>query len=368
MNDNNLNNNVNLTPEGTPTPGTIPNPVPQQPVNPTPMPNTGLASPQPEPMNNGVVTPQQPAAMPNQPVAPTTMSNPVGMGATTQEPEQPVQSTPNQMPQQQIAPTPMSNPIEQPVMGTSIQEHQPQPMTNNNQNPAQPTPQQLNQMELPPAQPTPQPQEVPKQKQKSNPVLIVLMFIAIIGGAAYFGYNKFFANSSSNSGNQNTGTTSIDNIEDSTAPDYESIAKELIDNYYKNIFYGHTSIYCGNKDFDDTITKDDSKQYTASKDYKTKEELSNYLSTIISANFLTKIVTDENYIEQDNKLYCYTPGRGSLEYDESNIELESTTEEEIIANVKVTANSEGDNKTELNNKITIKKENGKWLIDSYEEK
>ena len=116
------------------------------------------------------------------------------------------------------------------------------------------------------------------------------------------------------------------------------------------------------------ITKDDSKQYIASKDYKTKAELSNYLSTIISANFLTKIVTDENYIEQDNKLYCYTPGRGSLEYDESNIELESTTEEEIIANVKVTAHSEGDNKTELNNIITIKKENGKWLIDSYEEK
>lgn len=326
MNNNNLNNNVNLTPEGTQTPVTIPNPVPQQPVNPTQMPNTGLASQQPAPMNNEEVNPQQP-------VQPAAM--------------------PNQMPQQQITPTPMSNPIEQPVMGTSIQEQQPQPMTNNNQNPAQPTPQL---------------QEVPKQKQKSNPVLIILMFIAIIGGAVYFGYNKFFANSSSDSVNQNTGTTSTDNIEDSTAPDYESIAKELIDNYYKNIFYGHTSIYCGNKDFDDTITKDDSKQYTASKDYKTKAELSNYLSTIISANFLTKIVTDENYIEQDNKLYCYTPGRGSLEYDESNIELESTTEEEIIANVKVTAHSEGDNKTELNNKITIKKANGKWLIDSYEEK
>ena len=341
MNDNNLNNNVNLTPEGTQTPVTIPNPVPQQPVNPTQMPNTGLETPQKTPMNNGVVTPQQP-------VQPAAM--------------------PNQMPQQQITPTPMSNPIEQPVMGTSIQEQQPQPMTNNNQNPSQPTSQQLNQMELPPAQPTPQPQEVPKQKQKSNPVLIVLMFIAIIGGAVYFGYNKFFANSSSNIGNQNTGTTVTNNIEDSTATDYETIAKELIDNYYKNIFYGHTSTYCGNKDFNDTITKDDSKQYIASKDYKTKAELSSYLSTIISANFLTKIVTDENYIEQDNKLYCYTSGRGSLEYDESNIELESTTEEEIIANVKVTAHSEGDNKTELNNKITIKKANGKWLIDSYEEK
>ena len=94
MNDNNLNNNVNLTPEGTQTPVTIPNPVPQQPVNPTPMPNIGLASQQPAPMNNGVVTPQQP-------VQPAAM--------------------PNQMPQQQITPTPMSNPIEQPVMGTSIQ-------------------------------------------------------------------------------------------------------------------------------------------------------------------------------------------------------------------------------------------------------
>ena len=41
MNNNNLNNNVNLTPEGTQTPVTIPNPVPQQPVNPTQMPNTG---------------------------------------------------------------------------------------------------------------------------------------------------------------------------------------------------------------------------------------------------------------------------------------------------------------------------------------
>ena len=338
MNNNNLNNNVNLTPEGTQTPVTIPNPVPQQPVNPTQMPNTGLETPQKIPMNNEEVNPQQ-----------QVMNSPM----------------PNQMPQQQITPTPMSNPIEQPVMGTPVQA--PQPMANNNQNPAQPTPQQPNQTELPPVQETPQ-QPVAPQKQKSNPVLIILMFIAIIVGAAYFGYNKFFANSSSNIGNQNTGTTVTNNIEDSTATDYETIAKELIDNYYKNIFYGHTSTYCGNKDFNDTITKDDSKQYIASKDYKTKAELSNYLSTIISANFLTKIVTDENYIEQDNKLYCYTPGRGSLEYDESNIELESTTEEEIIANVKVTAHSEGDNKTELNNKITIKKANGKWLIDSYEEK
>lgn len=337
MNDNNLNNNVNLTPEGTPIPGTIPNPVPQAPVQPTPMPNTGLETPQPVPMNNGIVTPQQP----------------------TQQVEMP-----NQMPQQQVPPTPMSNPVEQPVVGTPVQEAQPMTNTIPNQNTMTSTQQQLNQMGVKQVQQPVQPQEVPKQKQKSNPVLIVLMFIAIIGGAAYFGYNKFFANSSSNTSNQNTGTTVTDS---SATTDYETIAKELINNYYKNIFYGHTATYCGDKDFNDTITKDDSKQYTASKNYKTKAELSNYLSTIISENFITKILTDENYIEQDNKLYCYTPGTGSLEYDESNIELESTTEEEIKANVKVTAHSEGDNKTELNNKITIKKANDKWLIDSCEE-
>ena len=159
MNDNNINNNVNLTPAGTQTPGTIPNPVPQAPVQPTPMPNTGLEAPQPAPMNNGVATPQQPI-----------------MGSTI----------PNQMPQEPVTPTPMTNPVQQPVMGAPVQPPQ-QQVANNipNPNTVPPTPQQLNQMEIQPIQQQPVQQDAPKQKQKSNPVLIVLMFVALIGGAKY---------------------------------------------------------------------------------------------------------------------------------------------------------------------------------------
>ena len=390
MNENNLNNNINLTPESTVNPQPIPNPLPQEQLNPTPMPNNGLETPQPVPStisNTGIDTNNTNLTSMNSEQINTSqssvqfqetqqnVSNTLNTNITQPMPQQPNQieeqqaSQINQVPSQTISETQstMSN-----TLNTNITQPMPQQpnqiegqqVSQINQVPSQPLQEQIPQQSV-------QPQEQPKQKKKSNPVLIILMFIAIIGGGAYFGYNKFFANSSSNNSNQGTGTTVTDSTEDATTDtkDYESIAKELINKYYENIFYGHTSTYCGNKDFEDIITIEESKQYTASKDYTNKAELSNYLKTILSENFINKILTEENYIEQDNKLYCYTPGKGSLNYDKNNstIQLTNTSEEELTVNVKVVATSEGDNTTELNNIITLIKENDQWLIDSCDE-
>lgn len=368
MNNNNLNNNVNLTPEGTQTPVTIPNPVPQQPVNPTQMPNTGLASPQPTPMNNGVVTPQQPV----QPAA---------------------------MPQQQITPTPMSNPIEQPVMGTSVQA--PQPMTDNtpNQNtipqtppqPVQQTPQQLNQMELPPAQETPQ-QPVSPQKQKSNPVLIVLMFVAIIGGAVYFGYNKFYANSSSNIGKQNTGTTVTDNTNEKMQNDEAvKIVKDLFSNTTVQYLTDLPSVtYCKTEEkvYTEEELEIESKWngYHKCTDYKSYEELSNYFKSFFTEEFYNKDIANKgavpeknseglyNYYEKDGELYAAITGKaGNLNKskfldEKTQYDITNLSSDNISSTINAKwENADGGEYSETI-EISLKKINDKWLIDSYTNK
>ena len=336
MNDNNLNNNINVTPEGNANPQPIPNPVPPQPVQPQPMPNTELGTPQPVPMNNGVVTPPQP-------LQPTTLPN------------------------QPVAPTPMPNPVEQPVMGATVQE--PQPMPNNipNQNTVPPTPQQPNQMMNQPVQPMPQQpvsQEKPP-KQKSNPVLIVLMFVAIIGGAAYFGYNKFFANSSSNNGDQGTGTTVTDNTNaEITNDEAITIVKEIVKKY--NQPYG---IYCGEVDYNDNI-EENGKKYSASKTYKSMEEINKYLESFLSNNFINNNIDKTNYLEKDSKLYCNIPERGTLIYQEegSTFEIDDLTNNQIKASGTINNSREGGEIISSHFELTLVNENNNWLLNEYQEK
>lgn len=354
MNDNNLNNNINVTPEGNANPQPIPNPVPPQPVQPQPMPNTELGTPQPVPMNNGVVTPPQP-------VQPTTLPN------------------------QPAAPTPMPNPVEQPVMGATVQE--PQPMTNNipNQNNVPPTPQQPNQMTNQSAQPQPMPQQpVSPQKppkQKSSPLLIVLMFVAIIGGAAYFGYNKFFANSSSNNGDQGTGTTVTDNIEDSTSTAPETIAKEKMPIM---IVLSHKWNYCGKANTEDTIHQNDSnnieRTYWASVDFKSIEELKNYMNSLMSEKLIKKNYEFDNkdyFIEKDGKLY-YQPSNKDCGYDfvydnsiineKGNYQIsnESDNSFDVVVTLPYTVSCEEKENT-LTAKATFTKEGNNWIISKYED-
>ena len=314
-NDLNQNLNNNITPQ--PMPNT-------EPVPPQPIPNP-VQEPIAQPMNQGMVTPQEPVAQPMN----VNMVNP--------------------MPEQSINPQQMN-------MGGQVQNPMP------DQQPVQPM-----QMEQPQQVMNPMPQEQAPQKppkQKSNPVLIVLMFIAIIGGAIYFGYNYFFANKTTKSNNTNSGTTVTDNTNEIMQNDEaKKIVKDIVKKY--NQPYG---IICGEVDFEDNITESD-KSYSASKTYKTIEEIDTYLASFLSSDFITANIDKTKYLEKEEKLYCNIPQRGTLIYDEegSTYTITDLTTESIAATGTISYTKEGGETETYPVELSLIKENDSWLLNSYKE-
>ena len=180
-------------------------------------------------------------------------------------------------------------------------------------------------------------------------------------------------------------TSSIDETgKKLTKAEAEQILKELYNDAVRHIFNESVS-YCGDyATGDNTTITLNGFSYSKSSTFKTFKELDNYLKNYMTESLLKSSgyndsyvedgVTIGSYYEKDGSLYCNGWNKGG------NIELEHyLINESTFVATKINDNSfdgsinavysdfENNNKTTLKIKVSVVKQNDKWLLNSYKE-
>lgn len=103
--------------------------------------------------------------------------------------------------------------------------------------------------------------------------------------------------------------------------------------------------------------------------FKTYDELHSYLRKYMSEEVINNISNfkKEYYLEEDGKLYCADLGKGSpFSFGDSVVEIKSLNNDVITAIAIKELTVDLDNYYEKI-KLTIEKENGNYIVTSYEE-
>ena len=144
--------------------------------------------------------------------------------------------------------------------------------------------------------------------------------------------------------------------------DYEYLTKSIKDNfsnvynYIENINY-----YCGNN-FSDDIEKEN---YYISNDFTSLEDLQIYLENFFDQSLIK--LDKDNYIEENNKLYCLKNEHPSfLELENQIVEIVSFEKDKVDI-IIVLEYLNKDNFKEFYSKynVSLSKIDEKWIITSY---
>lgn len=103
-----------------------------------------------------------------------------------------------------------------------------------------------------------------------------------------------------------------------------------------------------------------------SKQFKTYNELSNYLKGYMSEDLIYQ--NKESYYEENGKLYCKMDAKGWVyEYQSNKVNIVNLTD--VKAETKVTVTSVDPENSEYVEEfdVTFEKVNGNWVITKYEE-
>ena len=147
-----------------------------------------------------------------------------------------------------------------------------------------------------------------------------------------------------------------------------SVIKEPGDKYISEVL-GYP--YCGDINLantDEVIIKE-SNTYYKSNTYTTLTDLKDYLNTFMTKEYINEVIDNNNYVEENDNLYCYVPSRGRLIYKENSTSYKIIEEDKdkIIASVSYKAVTEGGEVITIKAELIFKRENNKWLLSSYEE-
>ena len=183
------------------------------------------------------------------------------------------------------------------------------------------------------------------------------------------------ANNNSINDKENTTRELLDIIEKAQFEDngYQYVVDNVMDSFYRYAFTHHALPYCGEHGEDEFINDEkvlgDSSQggYRESYTFKNKEEVTDFFLEFLSENYYNNNVK-KYYLEKDNKLYCFAPGRGTLSYkpEESNFKIIKVSDNKIEVFAKTISENIGTDQ-KIDAYVTLIKENGNWVVDEYKE-
>lgn len=213
------------------------------------------------------------------------------------------------------------------------------------------------------------------EKKNNSGVLVGLLIgiiIMLVIGIALFatGTIGFKTNTTGDNGQISENDQTDDNKEtkEMTKEEATNILKTAANKIGK-VSNGYP--YCGDNmvyDEGDVILGEQNiSTHTASKDYKSLNELKGDLKNYMSDELINKYIVDSEYLDKDQKLYCKTYHRGAVLYDngKSSYTIEAFTSNEIIAKGVVVTFGEGyEYKNNVN--IEMKKTGNNWQITKYE--
>ena len=146
--------------------------------------------------------------------------------------------------------------------------------------------------------------------------------------------------------------------------EYQYIVDDVMDKFYRYAFTMHALPYCGEHGEDEFI---DNGQYRESYTFKNKAEVKDFFLEFLSKDYYNNNIK-EHYLEKNNKLYCYTPGRGALLYkpEESDFKVIAISDNKIEVFAKTISENIGTD-TKIAAYAVLIKENGNWVVDEYKE-
>ena len=201
-----------------------------------------------------------------------------------------------------------------------------------------------------------------KSKHNSLVVVIVILALLVLALGGYIVYDKVLNNKETPISSNNTNENNSDNF------DALSIVKT---NFKKMIPFVHSvGPYCGERNTNDYIEEDSIRWELSS--YSNKNELNNYLKSFMTDEVISKY-TNSNYTldlykEQNGKLYCLNPNKGSdFRYSEDKISYKviNTTDDSISSVITFDVESYGYTYNYVLPMELIKNSNGNWLVSSY---
>ena len=139
--------------------------------------------------------------------------------------------------------------------------------------------------------------------------------------------------------------------------------KEIMEKYYTSVYDKLSSTYCGELDYSDVFEV----YYFKTKTFNTKEEANNYFKTFLSKKYIEDNII-KNFLEKNDKLYCWSIERSSLEYEKNSFEItkfEQTNQKIEVEGTYRTLENTLNPRESFTGYATIIKENNEWVLDSY---
>ncbi len=216
-------------------------------------------------------------------------------------------------------------------------------------------------------------------KRKETTIIIILLLVIIVILAVLcilFATDKITFNFSDSNDTAEKLEDDNDNQVDEPEEDETITEEEAISilndaaNKIGTISNGYP--YCGENmvydDVDAIFDENNISTHTASKDYTSLDELKDDLRNYMSDEMVSRYIEDTLYIEKDQKLYCRTYHRGAIIYDKANssYNVDSITNDKIIASGVLSTMGEGGDSSKNNVSIEMTKVNDNWIITKYD--
>ena len=217
--------------------------------------------------------------------------------------------------------------------------------------------------------------------------VVVLIMTLLFGGTllvlSSVGYLSFKRNEVKeeqvNDDNNDVSKENVNNDSDNntlllTNDEALSVSKELVKKYFE---YNHAlGPYCGEINGQDYLSfgsyeTQDFRDYSASVDFKSIDELKKYFATFMVQDLFPKYLNDGvSYLEKDGKLYCQLSHKGPGEtYNESKsfYVINSMDGNKIVVGV-ILISDVVENVTNTREGIVeiVKNSEGNWLISKYD--
>ena len=226
-----------------------------------------------------------------------------------------------------------------------------------------------------------------EEKNKSGVIaLLVVIIVILLTLVVLLATGTIsFKNNTNNDSNQNSSNITENAANDTmTSSEAENILKDLYNDAVRHIYNEGVS-YCGTYATGENVTLSlNGFPYTKSATFNSFIELENYLkqymteSLLASSNYNRSTTfegtTITSYYEKDGSLYCNGWNKGgnvnlaNYLVDESTFTATNITENSFDGTIKAVYNDiNNSNKTTKTIKVSVVKQNDKWLLNTYEE-
>ena len=227
--------------------------------------------------------------------------------------------------------------------------------------------------------------EASQKKKSSNGFVILMLGLVIIALVCFIGFKVLTGSNSNGSSGKDTETKTDagTKVTDTTIND-DSIKSTLKEKFDFMVYLFEGNVYCGEnpdasngRNFDINLNGSNTSHFIRSTQFKTYDELLNYVRNYMSDSVFSKHFGDKRYYQEaDGYLYCYSAARGvthQYNADKTTYEIKEQSDDKVVAAVTFTRDPFYEDRngqktfaflgSTYEADVTMLKKSGNWQID-----